>query len=72
MIKIYNEKTDFFFIILRLHRSLFLGSEIGSWVVGTSVIIFILMLITGIIIWFPRSKSAWKIRFWFRWKKVKH
>ena len=72
IIKVYNEKNDFFFIILRLHRSLLLSSEIGSWVIGISVIIFIFMLITGIIIWYPRNKSARKTRFWFRWKKVKH
>jgi len=40
-------------------------------VVGIPVIIFIIMLITGIILWWPKNKAARKQRFSFRWKNIK-
>lgn len=70
--KIYDEKKDFFFIILRIHFALLLGTNIGSWVVGITILLFVIMLISGIVLWWPKNKNARKQRLWFRWKNVKN
>lgn len=57
-----NRDTDFFGTVLRLHRSLLLG-EPGKIITGTSATIFIIMLISGIILWWPKSKSNRKAKF---------
>ncbi len=69
ILKIYNEKNDFFFIVLRLHFALLLGTTIGSWVVGISVIIFVVLIVSGIIIWLPKNKRKLRSKLWFRWNK---
>lgn len=63
-------ESPFFFSMI-LHRSLLLKSSVGGTVVGVSTIIFVVMLVTGIILWWPKNKNMRKQRFWFRWKKVK-
>ena len=39
--------------------------------VGIPVIIFMVMLITGIVLWWPKNKAARKQRFSFKWKNIK-
>jgi uncharacterized iron-regulated membrane protein len=68
--KIENTTTEFFNVILFLHWSLLLTNKIGQPIVGIAVIIFIISLITGLILWWPKNKSAAKQRFWFRWKNT--
>ncbi|MDR0228440.1 MAG: PepSY domain-containing protein [Flavobacteriaceae bacterium] len=63
-------KSPFFFSMI-LHRSLLLSNAVGGTIVGVSTIIFVIMLVTGIILWWPKNKNMRKQRFWFRWKKVK-
>lgn len=65
---IYDEKKDFFNTIKMLHWSLLLETEIGQPVVGWATFIFVIMLITGIILWWPKNKAARKQRFKFQWK----
>ncbi|MBQ0740758.1 PepSY domain-containing protein, partial [Aquimarina celericrescens] len=47
---------DFFTVILYLHRNLLLG-KIGTQIIGYSIIIFIISLISGLILWFPKNKK---------------
>lgn len=53
----------FFSVIQRLHRWL-LGSRgsIGQSIVGYTTLILVIILLTGIIIWIPKSKKQWKNR----------
>lgn len=60
---------DWFYILAHLHNSLLL-EETGAWIVDIATIIFVLQLITGLVLWWPKNKSAAKQRFWFRWKKT--
>ncbi|MDR6405135.1 MULTISPECIES: PepSY domain-containing protein [Chryseobacterium] len=69
---IYNEKYDLFPILKAIHWSLLLKADWGKYVVGIPVILFIIMLITGIILWWPKSKKTAKGRFWFNWENVKN
>ncbi|MCC8153197.1 MAG: PepSY domain-containing protein [Tannerellaceae bacterium] len=48
------EEFDFFRFILTGHRTLWLPREIGKPIIGYSVVLFTLTLITGYILWFPR------------------
>lgn len=51
----HNGDFDFFRLVLSGHRTLWLPREIGSPIVGYSVLIFLITLITGVILWWPRS-----------------
>lgn len=68
---IYNEKYDLFPILKSIHWSLLLKADWGKYVVGIPVVLFIIMLITGIILWWPKNKKMRKGRFSFDWKNVK-
>ncbi|MCS3530331.1 PepSY domain-containing protein [Chryseobacterium sp. JUb7] len=68
---IYNEKYDLFPILKSIHWSLLLKTDWGKYVVGIPVVLFIIMLITGIILWWPKNKKMRKGRFSFDWKNVK-
>lgn len=65
---IYDQEKDFFNIVKMLHWSLLLDTPIGQQITGWSTFIFVIMLITGIILWWPKNKAARKQRFWFQWK----
>lgn len=66
---VIDEKHDFFNVVKFIHWSLLLKSDWGGYLIGIPTLIFVLMLITGIILWWPKNKNAAKQRFSFRWKK---
>jgi uncharacterized iron-regulated membrane protein len=68
VVKNENTKYEFFTLVLRLHRNLLLNRQVGSSVVGTSVMMFVILLITGIVLWWPKNKLALKKSFSFFWK----
>ncbi len=68
---IYNEKYDLFPILKSIHWSLLLKADWGKYVVGIPVVLFIVMLITGMVLWWPKNKNARKGRFRFDWKNIK-
>jgi len=71
-----NFTEDFFEIIKSLHMYLLLPQEIGRQVVGISTLIFILMMITGIILWWPKKiknlKKSLTIKWDARWRRVNY
>lgn len=71
-----NFKTDFFEIIKALHMYLLLPPAIGKQVVGISSLIFILMMITGIILWWPKKwknlKNNLKVKWNARTKRLNY
>ncbi|SDI29430.1 Uncharacterized iron-regulated membrane protein [Chryseobacterium taeanense] len=71
ILDVYNEKYDIFPILKSIHWSLLLKTDWGKYVVGIPVVLFIIMLITGIILWWPKNKKARQGRFSFDWKNVK-
>lgn len=70
VIDIENYTFDFFRVVLALHWSLLLKNEIGQPIVGTATLIFIVMLLTGLILWWPKNKKALRMNTWFRWKST--
>jgi len=51
----------------RLHQNLLLRYEIGHYIVGFSTLAVIILAITGLILWFPKNKAAFKQRFSIKW-----
>lgn len=70
ILRIYDEELDFFNIIKMLHWGLLLKTEYGQPIVGYSTLIFVIMLITGFILWWPKNKNTRKQRFLFQWKNT--
>ncbi|MBS0029268.1 PepSY-associated TM helix domain-containing protein [Chitinophaga sp. 22321] len=68
VLKIENTKWEFFSTVVNLHINLLLGPKIGATIVNWSVLIFVVMLISGIVLWWPGNKAAAKQRFSFKWK----
>jgi len=67
VLKVKDMSSDFFRIIINGHFYLWLPAEIGQPIVATATLIFVLMMITGIILWWPRNKAARKQRFSIKW-----
>lgn len=67
---VIDYETDFFAVVKMLHYSLLLNEEIGQPIVGYATLLFVIMLITGIILWWPKNKAAAKQRFKFQWKET--
>jgi uncharacterized iron-regulated membrane protein len=69
-------EKDFFLIIEDLHMHLLLPEDIGKQVVGISTLIFLLMLITGIVLWWPKKRKNFRknlqIKWNARWRRVNY
>ncbi|SFW99711.1 Uncharacterized iron-regulated membrane protein [Cytophaga hutchinsonii ATCC 33406] len=63
-----KDSFDFFRFVLNGHRFLWLPWKIGRPIVNYATLTFVVLLITGIILWWPKNKSAAKQRFSFKWK----
>ncbi|QHV95130.1 PepSY-associated TM helix domain-containing protein [Spirosoma endbachense] len=64
-------KAEAFFIFARSgHRFFFLPPKIGSPIVGSACIIFVILMITGLIWWYPKkwTKSTREKSFTINWK----
>lgn len=76
VLEVRNMSADFFNIILDGHFYLWLPPEIGQPVVATSSLVFVVMLISGIILWWPKRKKnaeqRFKIRWNARWRRVNY
>jgi len=76
LLNVQNLNEDFFIIIENLHMYLLLPEAIGKQIVGISTIIFVFMLITGIILWWPKKKQQLathlKVRWKARWRRVNY
>lgn len=69
VIQVDDHFTGFFAFILKGHMRLWLPKEIGEQVVGVSILIFILIIISGFILWLPKKRKNLKQRVKFDWKK---
>jgi uncharacterized iron-regulated membrane protein len=70
LLKIHDEKHGFFNIIKMLHWSLLLSTEIGQPITGWATFVFVILIITGIVLWWPKNKKSSKDKaFKLKWKK---
>ena len=59
---------DFFYQVLQGHYYLWLPPEIGQPIVASSTLIFVVLLISGLVLWWPKNKAASRQRFRLAWK----
>ncbi|MEM8506876.1 MAG: PepSY-associated TM helix domain-containing protein [Bacteroidota bacterium] len=68
ILKKEDQTFEFFTFTFWLHWSLLLKTDIGQPIVGSATFIFIIMLVTGLVLWWPKNKAARIQRFRIRWK----
>lgn len=71
--------SDFMMTMFKMHRWLLFDTEIGRPIVGISTIIFIILSVSGLIIWLPKKikgrksfKAGLNIKFSAKWKRINH
>ncbi|MCX2679285.1 PepSY-associated TM helix domain-containing protein [Galbibacter sp. EGI 63066] len=67
VLKVQDSKMEFFRIVVIIHYNLLLGS-VGKQIVGWSTVVFICLLLSGLVLWWPKNKTAAKQVYWFRWR----
>ena len=76
VLKVIDMEADFFQFILDGHFYLWLPRHIGQPVAATATLIFVVMLISGIVLWWPRkkkdAKQRFKIKWHARWRRVNY
>lgn len=68
VLQIEDHLTGFFAFVLKGHMWLWLPPSIGEQVVGASILLFVLLLISGFILWLPKKSKNLKQRLTFDWK----
>ncbi|GAA4275778.1 PepSY-associated TM helix domain-containing protein [Aquimarina mytili] len=66
-IKKIDNDAGFFGFVLKGHLRLWLPDAVGSRIVSYSVLFFLIILISGLILWWPRNNKNWKQRLKFDW-----
>lgn len=67
VVRTINAEKRFFSIVLQLHRYLCLGKT-GKAITGVSCLIFLSLIITGLILWWPKKRREWQQRLKVKWK----
>ncbi len=64
----YKDMTkDFFRIVLDGHFYLWLPHDIGQPIAASATLVFLFMIISGIVLWWPRNRAARRQRFAIKW-----
>ncbi|WP_428223363.1 PepSY-associated TM helix domain-containing protein [Flavobacterium sp.] len=69
VLHIKNEEEGFFHFIFQGHMYLWLPQALGQIVAATATLLFLFLVITGLVLWYPKRKKELKKRVWFRWKE---
>lgn len=76
VLKVKDMDADFFRVVTMGHYYMWLPPEIGQPIVASATLIFVVMLISGLILWWPRNKAAAKQRFSLKlnakWRRVNY
>jgi uncharacterized iron-regulated membrane protein len=64
----YSRRLSFLFNVEMYHRFLLAGKDsVGDMVVGVTTLLFLFILLTGVILWWPKTKKAMKQRLKIKW-----
>ena len=66
ILDLYVYGESFFYTVMSLHRWLLAG-DTGKLIMGISMLMFLFILMTGLIIWWPRTKAILKQRTSIKW-----
>ncbi|TDS11670.1 PepSY-associated TM helix domain-containing protein [Sphingobacterium paludis] len=73
-----DTKNEFFQLCLQLHMNLLLGKTYGHALVGYSTLVFVLLLLSGVILWWPKKwrgkplKRALSLDWKTKWKRLNY
>jgi uncharacterized iron-regulated membrane protein len=73
-----NEGRLFYFFrtVYKIHRWLLLETNIGRPIVGAATIIFVVLVLSGLVIWVPEKVRKWrqgfKVKLNANWKRINH
>ena len=68
-------QLPFFREVRKLHRWLLDAPanegepSVGKWVVGISTLMMVVVLISGVVVWWPRHAGQWRRRLTLRWRQ---
>ncbi|MEX8549081.1 MAG: PepSY-associated TM helix domain-containing protein [Mucilaginibacter sp.] len=63
-----NRRQSFFFTVEMLHRFLLAGKDsVGNKIVAFSTLFFLFILITGVVLWWPKNKKIMRQRLRYKW-----
>ncbi|WP_160714683.1 PepSY-associated TM helix domain-containing protein [Chitinophaga solisilvae] len=75
IIELYSYQKTFYYRIFSLHRWLLAG-DTGKMITGISTLIFFFILLTGIILWWPKTRNILrqrlKVKWDSGWKRINH
>ena len=60
-------RTDFFVVVQAIHMYLLIPNPWGEWVVGVAIAIFLVMLGTGLVLWWPKRRQERRQRLTIKW-----
>jgi uncharacterized iron-regulated membrane protein len=73
---VIDVRYEFFNVIEQLHRQLLLVKPVGSVVVGVCILMFLLMMVTGFVLWLPKNYRQFKqnisVKWSAKWKRVNY
>lgn len=73
-----NNKWNFFIVVKAIHWSLLLSTPYGQPITGWCTVVFVLLLITGLIMWWPKKwnrktrNDSFSVRWKARFKRVNY
>ncbi|WDF67479.1 PepSY-associated TM helix domain-containing protein [Sphingobacterium oryzagri] len=78
VVAVEDTKHEFFQLCLQLHMNLLLGKTYGHALVGYSTAVFVLLLLSGIVLWWPKKwrgkplKRAVSLDWKAKWKRFNY
>ena len=70
IVHIKDHLSGFFAFVLKGHTRLWLPAAVGEEIIAISVVLFVILLISGFILWLPKKRKNLKQRLKFSWKKT--
>lgn len=73
-----NAKREFFTVVLALHMNLLLGDGVGHFIIRWSVVCFVILLLSGIVLWWPKKwkrkqlKKNFKVKWDAKFKRLNY
>ena len=70
---VVNRKFEWLFLTRMVHTNLLLA-DWGSRIVGSATLLFVAMVVTGVVLWWPRTRRVLRlrlrVRLWGSWKRA--
>ncbi|NLX56758.1 MAG: PepSY domain-containing protein [Planctomycetaceae bacterium] len=68
VLKVKDMNHDFFHLVFSLHYRLLLSPDVGTTIVDCATLVFVVILLSGLVNWFPRSWAVVRQRLFIRWR----